>query len=292
MNRPLSRRSAGGAVSSSPLCGANDESRVYLESPAGRGVDRKVIAVLLITALVLTLHHYQGEAQQLAWIPWLLTRLGLTVAAASVGDWLAAVKGSPIDWWTFWALAGFVCYGVLPALVVKFVFRERLADYGLKLHGAFADGWVYLVMLAVMGPLVFAMSFNAHFQATYPFYTHPKATPLWPDFWRWELAYGMQFVGVEFLFRGFMVHGLRRRFGAYSIVVMTVPYCMIHFAKPLPETLASIVAGLVLGFMSLRSALRRPRRGHSHVGGDVDGLRVDVAEGLVRMIGRPVRRVL
>lgn len=235
-----------------PLRRANEESRVYLESPAGRGVDRKVIAVLLLTALFVTLHHYQGEVQQLTWIPWLLARIGLTGPAAAVGDWIAAARASLIDWWTFWALAGFVYYGVLPPLVVKFVFRERLADYGLKLRGAFTDGWVYLVMLAVMAPLVWAMSFNPHFQATYPFYTHPKGTPLWPNFWRWELAYGMQFVGVEFLFRGFMIHGLRRRFGAYSIVIMTVPYCMIHFAKPLPETLASILAGLVLGFMSLR----------------------------------------
>jgi membrane protease YdiL (CAAX protease family) len=30
-----------------------------------------------------------------------------------------------------------------------------------------------------------------------------------------------------------------------------VPYCMIHFAKPLPETFGAIIAGVVLGFMSL-----------------------------------------
>ena len=236
-----------------PLRRANEESLAYLESPAGRGVDRKVIAVLLTTALAVTLHYYQGDAYQLAWIPWLLERIGLPGAAGSAANYLAAVQASDIDRWTFWALAGFVCYGVLPALVVRFVFRERLADYGLKLRGAFTDGWVYLVMVVVMGPLVWAMSFNPHFQQTYPFYKHPVGAPLWPDFWRWELAYGIQFLGVEFLFRGFLVHGLRRRFGAYAIVVMTVPYCMIHFGKPLPETLAAIVAGLALGFMSLRT---------------------------------------
>ena len=61
-------------------------------------------------------------------------------------------------------------------------------------------------------------------------------------------------MGLEFFFRGFLVWGLRRRFGAYAIVVMTIPYCMIHFGKPLPETLASIIAGLALGFMSLRTS--------------------------------------
>lgn len=236
-----------------PLRRANDESRVYLESPAGRGLDRKTVAVLLIACLALTLHYYQCRPDQAAWLPWLLDGFGLAGAAAAVRSWLTAVQTSDIDRWTFWALAGFVSYGVVPALAIRLIFRERLADYGFKLRGAFADGWVYLAMLGVVGPLVWVVSANQHFQETYPFYRHPRGVPLWPDFWRWEMAYGLQFVGVEFLFRGFLVHGLRRRFGAYAIVVMTVPYCMIHFGKPLPETLASIVAGLALGFMSLRT---------------------------------------
>jgi len=33
---------------------------------------------------------------------------------------------------------------------------------------------------------------------------------------------------------------------------MTIPYCMIHFGKPLPETLAAIIAGVVLGVLSLK----------------------------------------
>ena len=34
---------------------------------------------------------------------------------------------------------------------------------------------------------------------------------------------------------------------------MTVPYCMIHFGKPMPETFGAIGAGVVLGFMSLKT---------------------------------------
>jgi hypothetical protein len=32
-----------------------------------------------------------------------------------------------------------------------------------------------------------------------------------------------------------------------------VPYMMIHFGKPLPEAAGSIIAGFVLGTLSLRS---------------------------------------
>ena len=35
--------------------------------------------------------------------------------------------------------------------------------------------------------------------------------------------------------------------------VAVVPYCMIHFQKPLPEALGAIVAGVVLGALSLRT---------------------------------------
>ena len=34
---------------------------------------------------------------------------------------------------------------------------------------------------------------------------------------------------------------------------MVIPYVMIHFGKPYPETFAAIVAGVLLGWMALRS---------------------------------------
>ena len=34
---------------------------------------------------------------------------------------------------------------------------------------------------------------------------------------------------------------------------MTIPYCMIHFGKPMPEAIAAILAGIILGTLSLKS---------------------------------------
>jgi uncharacterized protein len=236
-----------------PLRAADKDSRVYLESPAGRRVDRKTVAVLVIAALVLTFDYYVCRTDQVRNAAALLGGVGLDSLSRGLRAWIEKVEESEIDRWTYWALAGFFSYAVVPALIVRLGFGERLADYGLKLRGAFADGWVYLVMLAIVGPLVWMVSHGTEFQQTYPFYHHPRGAPLWPNFWRWELVYGLQFLGIEFFFRGFLVHGLRRRFGAYCIPIMVIPYCMIHFGKPWPETLASIVAGLALGFMSLRT---------------------------------------
>ncbi|MDQ3111056.1 MAG: CPBP family intramembrane metalloprotease, partial [Bacteroidota bacterium] len=47
--------------------------------------------------------------------------------------------------------------------------------------------------------------------------------------------------------------GLRNRFGFYSIFIMTIPYCMIHFGKPMPETFGAIAAGFVLGTLAMKS---------------------------------------
>jgi membrane protease YdiL (CAAX protease family) len=50
-----------------------------------------------------------------------------------------------------------------------------------------------------------------------------------------------------------MVHSLKKQFGIYSIFIMMIPYCMIHFGKPMSETLGAIFAGIILGALSLKS---------------------------------------
>lgn len=144
-------------------------------------------------------------------------------------------------------------YFIIPVLVIKLVFKERVSDYGLRIRGAFKDYWLYIVMLVVMLPLVWYFSGTSSFQARYPFYSLYAGEGLTADFWWWELLYFSQFFTLEFFFRGYMTLGLRHRFGYYSVFVMMIPYCMIHFGKPMPETIGAIMAGVVLGTVSLKS---------------------------------------
>jgi membrane protease YdiL (CAAX protease family) len=87
------------------------------------------------------------------------------------------------------------------------------------------------------------------FQQMYPFYDEASRSVF--DFVAWQFLYAAQFVFLEFFFRGFLIHGLKQRFGIYAIAVSTVPYCMIHFGKPFPETMGAIIAGIALGGLSL-----------------------------------------
>jgi len=110
---------------------------------------------------------------------------------------------------------------------------------------------LYVGMFLVMLPVVVAASYTTTFQHAYPF--HPYAGKSWFDFLTWEAAYAVQFITLEFFFRGFLLFSLRPAFGSNAIFVMMVPYCMIHFQKPLPETLGAIGAGIILGTLALRT---------------------------------------
>ena len=59
----------------------------------------------------------------------------------------------------------------------------------------------------------------------------------------------VQFIGVEVFFRGFLVLGLAPRMGVMAVYVSVIPYVMIHFAKPMLETLGAIVAAIALGHL-------------------------------------------
>ena len=231
------------AFFSEPLARTTAEQRDWIERG---GVDRKTIVVLITTALSLTAQHY------------FFTGRSLGPVLASLDRWFPGVSQWGDEQAEFarlcwWCLGQNLSYLVLPLLTIKLWFREPLAEYGAKLRGMFTYWWVYLGMYLVMLPLILLLSTTESFQHTYPFYKPQTGESLWPLLGIWELLYATQFMSLEFFFRGYVLHGTRRQFGVYSVFVMAVPYCMIHFAKPLPETLGAIAAGVILGFMSLKT---------------------------------------
>jgi membrane protease YdiL (CAAX protease family) len=236
-----------------PLRRADVEARAYVASNAGRRVDGKVIAILITTAVTLTVQRFVGQDNGYYRAARLLEWLGFEQFAAAFAARLSAAGEGSLERLTWWAAVCVATYVMAPALLIRFGLRARLWDYGVKPYGALAGWPIYVAMFVIMVPLVAWMSSNEHFQATYPFYNLARNQPLWPWFWCWEALYAIQFVALEFFFRGFLLHGIRQRFGAYSILVMMIPYCMIHFSKPMPEAFAAIIAGLALGYMSLRT---------------------------------------
>lgn len=207
-----------------------------------------VVGVTLVACVVLTFLEFYGSSTHWDW----LANLG-----ALFGErWEEGVKNffrddtyGRLRRLAYWSSCTIVGYMLIPMIWVKLVMRRSLRGMGLSTQGFLTHAWIYALLFLVVLPVVYLVSGTESFQSTYPFYG--KAGRSAYDFIIWELFYGLQFLSLEFFFRGFLIHGLKRRFGFYAIFVSVIPYCMIHFGKPFPEALGSIVAGLTLGAFSL-----------------------------------------
>jgi len=210
-------------------------------------LDQRAVFALVYTAAGLTCISYLKTPKYLAAI---LTGTPL----AGIGE--EAVRGSnsnlhALAWWVFVSM---VFYLIVPMMIVRFIQRRPLSETGLSL--AIERGFTRLLLKCtlIMLPLVYLMSLTADFSSKYPFLKVYGDQPyLGAHLLVWELIYFLQFFGLEFFFRGFLLHSLKPSLGLYAIFVMTVPYTMIHFQKPMPETFAAIVAGIFLGWLSYKN---------------------------------------
>lgn len=194
-----------------------------------------------------------SEAKEL-WRDLSLDRVAVVLLAASAvlyinRFWTPELDVAGRDRWVLWGLARFATYTIIPVVTLKAFLRQSVSDMGVRLPKP-RDLALYGSMLALMVPVVVVVSYLAGFQAKYPFFVPTGGVG---EMWPWWIAYGLQFVGLEFFFRGFMVHSLKDAIGGMTAVwVMVVPYMMIHFTKPPLEALGAVVAGAVLGVLSLR----------------------------------------
>jgi len=212
---------------------AIDAETVRDPQDAGRS-DLHVLIVLVTVAASLTLQEYLGghDAYELLF------------PRNSSPYW----ELRSFAWWSGWRVFGYVG---IPMIVLACLPGQRIRDYHVSLRGFFDHLWIYAALFALVLPAVVYASTTTAFRETYPFYR--IANRSYTDLALWELLYAAQFLSLEFFFRGFILHGLRRALGANAIFVMLVPYCMIHYGKPLPETLGAIGAGLILGTLAMRT---------------------------------------
>ena len=212
--------------------------------------DYRTISIFIIVAFSVVMVRYLGDSKFLVTS---IEGFGLNSFASFLKNLFFKSNNASLFRLSWWATCIIFFYFLIPFSILKFVWKEKISDYGMKLKGAFKHYKVYFIMLIVMIPLVLFFSTTKSFQLRYPFYKPIATESLFPKFIIWESFYFVQFIAVEFFFRGFMVHGLKRFFGFYSVFIMMIPYCMVHFGKPMPETIAAIFAGIVLGFLSLKS---------------------------------------
>ena len=208
-----------------------------------KGLLEEPAVIIYGASAALVLAHYQGSvsgfhrlfAQRYADLPW--------------GGALSHF------WWFGGAIVFYLAFPLLLSLLTRGSFHERyglqLGDwrFGLKLSALF---------LAVMLPAVWFASTLPSFHGQYPLagkgaYT-VHGTFDWPLFLTYEAGYAAYFFGWEFLFRGWMVQGLAPKWGrTQAILVQVVPFAAMHLGKPELEALGSIIAGVALGILAIRT---------------------------------------
>ncbi len=151
-------------------------------------------------------------------------------------------------WWTFWHVIGYV---LLPYIVIKTILKTSFVDMGWRWNTTHLHWRGYVLLISPILFFIFLVSFRSDFLHHYPFYKDAHRS--WFDFIAWEVLYLLQFVCLEFFFRGFVLNALRPAVGANAVWIMCVPYLMIHFPKLWLEATGAILFGLFLGILALRS---------------------------------------
>ncbi len=212
--------------------------KIDLEYREKAEIDLKGVAVFITAAIVLILQRYFGKSDFITGVAWART-------------FSKSLPFPDIYPNLYWACFNMVNYFLLPAIVVKVVLGERIRDYGFKITRDRRVLFLYIAMIAVVLPVAWIVSHNPSFMSKYPFYRN--AGDSLGQLLLWEGAYGFQFLMLEFFFRGFLLFALARYIGSYAIFVMVIPYTMVHFGKPIPETFGAVVAGTALGTIALRT---------------------------------------
>jgi hypothetical protein len=218
--------------------------RAFLpEPPAGAAhLDSRTTQVLLLSIVLLVVFHYFGKPESY--------RGGLAARLQPLADGVLGGHAAMAPF-VHWGVSSIVIRLLIPFLVIAFVFREPLSNYGWRWRGTVKHAPMYAALYALMLPLILWAATQSSFQQKYPFFKGAAEGGF--SFWGYELAYGAQFAGVEFFFRGFLTFALFKRFGYNALLIMAIPYVMVHFNKPLPETFGALGAALILGALALRA---------------------------------------
>lgn len=213
-----------------------------------RGLDDEATVVMCASSALLIISHYQGSTGYFRNV---------------VGSRFDLHPASQVLSHFWWFGSSFVLYLVAP-LLIAFLFRGSFhRKYGLGLGDWKAGVGISLLFLAVMLPAVFLASKWKAFEGQYPLagqsaftlrYPDNKTETSWALFLVYELGYVFYFLGWEFFFRGWMVNALLPKFGrAGAILIPMAPFAIMHLGKAEPEALGSIVAGVALGILALRT---------------------------------------
>lgn len=199
-------------------------------------LDRKVIIVLLSIAILQTISFYFTSRR---------------FFRENLFEHFQGISHQHLIEYLYWFIGDFFTLFIFSALIIKFVFKEKLSDYGLKFGDIKTGLWFSLIFLLVMILLIWFVSATPAFAEKYPLLNSAKDS--WGIFLIFEAGMLVYMIAWEFVWRGFMLFGLEKKFGYYSVLIQMIPFVILHNGKPFLETFGAIFGGIALGILALRT---------------------------------------
>jgi membrane protease YdiL (CAAX protease family) len=151
----------------------------------------------------------------------------------------------------YWFIGDFFTFFILSSLIIKFILKENLKNYGLQVGDLKVGLTLSIIFFLVMLPVVWFFSATPDFAVTYPQLSSTRNN--WSEFFVYESGLLLYLISWEFIWRGFLLFGLEKKFGYYSVLIQMIPFVILHNGKPVPETFGAIAGGIALGVLALRT---------------------------------------
>lgn len=151
----------------------------------------------------------------------------------------------------YWFIGDFITYFVVSFVIIKFLLKDNLKKYGFQ-WGEYKTGFaVTILFLVIMLPVIWIFSSTPDFVEKYPHLLSTRSD--WGEFSIYEAGMFIYMFGWEFIWRGFMLFGLKERFGNHAILIQMIPFVILHNGKPFAETFGAIAGGIILGLLAFRT---------------------------------------
>ncbi|MDX1700346.1 MAG: CPBP family intramembrane glutamic endopeptidase [Melioribacteraceae bacterium] len=151
----------------------------------------------------------------------------------------------------YWFLLDFILFFLIPLYIVKLSFREDLKSFGITFGNKRAGVFYTIISILIFIPIIYLISNTEDYSKYFPLMQSAKSDLL--IFIIYEVVFILFIFSWEFVFRGYMLFGLEKKFGFYSILIQMIPFVLLHNGKPFLETIASVLGAIFLGYLALRT---------------------------------------
>lgn len=138
-----------------------------------------------------------------------------------------------------------VLFFVIP-IIILILSKERIKDYGMDL-GDIQKSITYAVLFSILSIIIVSIAVDKI-----------PALKLYYQQYRISLEFIIKIVlymiAWEFLFRGFLLFGLGKRFGFVAAnCIQTFLFFLAHIGKPYLEVISTLFTGLLFGYITIRT---------------------------------------